>query len=266
MKNYLTQFISQVGDFDKTELKTLPLIHTTEGYHFREIIDNGIDLKPKKCRVFEEKLLYLFYGKASYVKSQPFFSTLGPYFPVTFLINPESSINIKRIFPFDSGAFSHKVFGNYIPDKLELASFKIEDKNLDLKAASNIVKAFYKNNENYFQNISRDDLNIRSLNFEVEAFVNMINSKENTPFDERSSTIEIQIEQDLNLIENTLAIILPSVFMEDPKIKDLAKQMPNTEFIGYSTLRGNPSYYASVIIDRIGQYLNKNNYLKLENA
>jgi hypothetical protein len=266
MKNYLSQFIERSEQFDNSQLKILPLIHTTDAYNFREIIDNGFELKPKHCDVFNESLLYLFYGKASYVKSQPFNSFLGPYFPVTFVIDPNSINEVTRIFPFDSGAFSKKIFENYIPEKLKINSFLLEEESLDLKSASKIVKAFYKSNENYFQNIPRNDIDINSLNFEVEALVNMMRSKENTPFDERSSTIEIQVNQELKLIENTLAIILPSVFLDDPKIQELIKKMKNTEFITYSTLRGNPTYFASVIIDRIGHFLNRKVFLSLDNA
>jgi hypothetical protein len=43
----------------------LPLVHITRAYAFDTILD-GDTLEPKPCDIFNEKLIYLFYGRPAY--------------------------------------------------------------------------------------------------------------------------------------------------------------------------------------------------------
>jgi len=262
MKNYLTQFVDEIEKYETNSLTAMPLIHTTSAFAFREILNNGYNLTPQPDSAFKgDKLLYFFYGKASYVQRQDYFSKLSPFFPVAYVINPKTQFDIARVFPFDSGAFLHKIYENYIPEKLKIDSFSVDKGNADIHSASKIVKAFYKSNENYYRNNSRNDINIDSLNFEVESYFNMIKSLEAAPFDERSSTIEIQVKNEIHIPSSTLAIILPNTFLHSKELMKSASKLSNVELIGYSTFRGNPAYFASLIIDRIGETMVKHKYL-----
>jgi hypothetical protein len=98
----LRSFLDRVNEA-KPDL--LPLIHTTQGFHFNKILASK-RLLATDCDVFKgEKLCYMFVGRPAYkVKSQanPEYWEL----PIAFVTRFDTALKFKRVFPFDSGAFS----------------------------------------------------------------------------------------------------------------------------------------------------------------
>src|ERR1700680_4302707 len=85
----------------------LPLVHTTDFYGFRSILVNNA-LSPAD---YPESLLHCFYGLPVYKPHKGLSATSAPGFaPVCFVLAPTCPCSIKRIYPFDSGAFSKGLF------------------------------------------------------------------------------------------------------------------------------------------------------------
>src|SRR6266705_1300157 len=90
----------------------LPLVHITRAYAFDYIVD-GDTLEPSACEVFKEKILYLFYGRPAYRAKEGNNARLEFEWPIVFVFNPEKISEIKRIFPFDTGAFAQQLYAEF---------------------------------------------------------------------------------------------------------------------------------------------------------
>src|ERR1044071_6887776 len=79
----------------------LPLVHTTDLYHFRDI-RNSAELQPSDCEVYEgEKLLYFFYGRPSYrPHAQRETITAKALLPICLVFSRRVMSEAVRIMPF----------------------------------------------------------------------------------------------------------------------------------------------------------------------
>jgi len=111
-----------------TPSASLPLVHTTSGYNIDELMTSKA-IVPRPCNVFiGESLNYFFYGKPSYKISSGAAQAESWEMPVCFVVSFDAISSIKRIYPFDSGAFSNKRYPHYITmmdrDKFEAGTSK----------------------------------------------------------------------------------------------------------------------------------------------
>lgn len=230
----------------------LPLIHTTDAYSFREIITKGV-MRPQPCEVYEgENLLYLFYGKPAYRNSMKNSTSQSCYFPVCFLFDYYALSKIKRVIPFDSGAFNAGMFHDYIHHKMNLTNFTLPpDSEVPLK----IVKKFYDTNKSYFKGKPKNNLELPALDFEVQAYYSLITEGKKTDFDDRKSAIEMQFCEEIEISTRTIkAVVLPTCFLEDDNLLDMLCDL-NAEIFDYATFHARPSEYTSEIYNRVNNYL-----------
>jgi len=119
----------------------LPLVHSTDVYAFSDIV-SGKSLSPSPCSVFDgEMLTYLFYGRPSYrpnINEEP--TSLGHYLPIVIIFKPNWLSEIKRIFPFDSGAFSRGFYKHFIHKMMSLEDFELDT---DPETPGRVVSQFY---------------------------------------------------------------------------------------------------------------------------
>lgn len=93
----------------------LPPVHSSIVRWFSSIAEKG-RLEPRKCSVFNKKLLYLFYGGVFY--RPPNVSTKKAVeLPIAFVFDPRVLSSIFRYYPFDTGAMAGGRFGEW-KDKL----------------------------------------------------------------------------------------------------------------------------------------------------
>jgi hypothetical protein len=80
----------------------LPPSHMTDGRNFKTIVSNS-ELRPQLCDVFQELLIYLFYGGIFYRRSnRP--TKHATELPVAFLFDPNILNAVDRYYPSDTGA------------------------------------------------------------------------------------------------------------------------------------------------------------------
>jgi hypothetical protein len=189
----------------------LPYTHVTDAYAFRDVIGSG-ELRPTPCRVFEEDLLYLFYGRPAYRAAQQEESNgIDAYWPVCFVLDG-AKVSPTRCFPFDSGAFQRGMYADHVYHRMIKEDFEVDG---DPISPPRVIGAFWRDERSYYDADTRRGLrtfDAEALDFEVKAYCDLIASTGRAPFDERASAIEAQLDAPLQLKGNTVAVILPSEF------------------------------------------------------
>ena len=206
-KSMFSLFLEEVGESD---LELLPINHITK---FDQLSNFLIKEKivAQDCKIFKDKLIYFFYGKASFRLKKNFL-------PICFVFNIKKE-NIYNVFPFDSGAFANKRMDFFFQ------KYKIDDFSCELKDILKIVNCFFENNRNYYESNS---LNFNQLKFKskiAKSYNEMLNSEVTKVLDDRKNTIEIIYKKDFSLKDNELSmIILPYLdFNFDGKIMSFKK-------------------------------------------
>lgn len=242
---------------DKTNgdyLSYLPLIHTCDGFSFRKILASG-KLKKTTCPVFEEDLLYFFYGKPSYRTTRDNqASSQMSHFPISFVLDIEKcNSSPHKIFPFDSGAFNHGMFKDYFHEETTFENISLNPKT---ETSRNFIASFYDCNEDYLQTRLKGNLSVTPLAYEVEGYVSLVSSSKKTPFDDRSSTLEISYSQDIPLSpENILYIVVPSVYLDDPYVRKTLEDDWKVKIGTYTIFHGNPNEYVSIVKERVNNFI-----------
>lgn len=192
----------------------MPVIHATNAYTGKQII-RGELIKPNRCNVFEEDLTYLFYGRPSYKKMGE--SQIAQYWelPALFVMDYET-IQAKRIFPFDTGAFAAHRYPNFI-NMMPMEEFEVTNA---LSAPQRLVSAFFVDPNRYFRLQPRDRsdfthrFEVTSTEEEIKALYELILSY-SEKIDDRRFAIEIQTECEIKLKESGLkAVIIPEEYCE----------------------------------------------------
>lgn len=198
------EFKNFIKKKNKKVLKTLALTHLTEFYNVRAIIANQ-KLTATHCKVFNENLLYFFYGRPAYRIGKEKTNTCQKAFhPICFVFDFDKIKKIERVFPFDSGGFNF--YKKFLHPKSKLEDYQLENELVNI---NDLINFFYSSEMSYF------DDNPKAINtkpfewaFEVESYYGMISNKAITTDDERNSTIEIQTREEMAL-RDLKAIIFP---------------------------------------------------------
>jgi hypothetical protein len=253
----------------------MPLVHSTSFQNFTDIIQSHV-LSPTPCSVFTgEDLLYLFYGRPAYRVSDTVTSR-GQlrHFPVCFILEPESLSVSKRIYPFDSGAFSAGLFNQFLKgfalNKFEVGNFS--------EGPQRFVSAFYGNNKNYYYGEVDSSIKVSPLQIEVNGYIDMLKDTavtfagQSAPSDDRRQTIEIQSDSQVGLkpepftdsngttvLRNkVLAVILPQRALDAPEIREAVTITWKAEPITYNVYNfTKPAEYHSVIREKVADLLER---------
>jgi len=233
------------------------LTHVSDGYGLRGILDSGA-LHPTPCPVFDnEPLLYLFYGRPAYrVNSQVLSSGIEAYAPVCFILSPRPTA-IRRVFPFDSGAFEHSKLAEAMHHQMILEDFGLEP---DMLSPRRLVGLFFGDRDRYYQNQPRTDLALPALEFEATSYQALIGSRHENVFDERISAIEVQVDAPLPLADCE-AVVLPDRLADEPEVLRRLTAA-GCEVIPYNYIaRLRPEAFTSDLYSRVRDYYRRKRFL-----
>jgi hypothetical protein len=234
--------------------EALPLVHSTEAYFLKKILRTGkIDASP--CKVFKnEHIAYFFVGRPAY-KSQVTAEAAYWELPICFIFE-YSMDNIKRIYPFDSGAFATKRYPSFI-QMMPLNEFEVgNDKN----AVPKLIGTFFGSAMNYYRlkptpdSAFKRDFQVEILNEEILALHKLIESKSDK-YDDRRFSVEAQFSEGFDLKERKLlAIVLPDIYLENREIVKLIEQQFSATILSYAIYPLNVSYYYYAIYERVENF------------
>lgn len=216
----------------------LPLVHITRAYAFDEMLDDG-RLTPTHCNFFGESLIYLFYGRPAYRAKDGNNARLEFEWPIVLIFHPDKIQKIKRVFPFDTGAFELKMYAQFFDKSSKRDDFEFDGA---LESARKIVGAFYTNHKEYYVGLSRKNVNLPNRQFEAQGLQELSRlpgtqtAASGDLRDERSSAIEIQTSQPIDFSDSLLAIILPEPYLDDEEIKSALERWNVGEIETYPTL------------------------------
>lgn len=224
----------------------LPFVHSTDAYVLAEIVAEKA-ISPQPCPVFQgEKLIYLFYGRPAFRPNMTEeATTLSHYFPVVLIFKPQWMADIKRIFPFDSGAFANDFYGHFIHKKMSLTDFGLEP---DGGTPGKVISLFYGSNAAYLNATPQPVGELDPTEFEAHAYAALAGAKGANAVDSRGSGIEVQIDKSVELSDAVAAIVLPGQFATS-QLGDAIKAL-DVEMLTYRvTSRSRPNEYMSALHD-----------------
>jgi hypothetical protein len=149
-------------------------------------------------------------------------------------------VRIKRVFPFDTGAFSSNLYDEFFDPRSKLEDFEL---NPAIETIQKFVGTFYVDNQEYFSGFSRKNVQIGNRQFEAQGVFELCRlpgvqkrASGGRTRDERSSAIEIQVSETVSLAGSLLAVILPEPYLDDPEIKEALARWEVRAIETYATL------------------------------
>jgi hypothetical protein len=213
----------------------LPFVHTTKSFDSAMKILQKKKLERKLDDVFKgERLLYFYYARpARRFKMNSNKSKL--YIPVVFIIKPIID-NIKRIYPFDTGAYNKYIENGRLNSTTEISDYELSNNLFSIKQYINTI---FGDNNNYFYGKCKADSELldnivrcRKANPDLDNLLNLIAERKDDGIDDRRKTIEIQIANDYHFSGRLEAVFVPYIFQNDKKIVKIMKAI-NAELWGY---------------------------------
>jgi hypothetical protein len=218
----LSEFLSSVNL--PSDL-SLPWIHSTAASNLMDIIADG-KIFAAPCNVFKgPSLCYLFIGRPAY-KLKNVETPSEWQLPVAFVIRFHQPPPIKRIFPFDSGAFHERRLPDYI------TTFKMDGYNLadNPNLVGRLVSFYFKGPARYFhrrpagEEEIREQHNLDMRHAQIMALNRLFLENSTPECDDRAAAIEIQVEQDIEIRnDNLLGIVMPAEYTRMPDFMEAAR-------------------------------------------
>lgn len=209
----------------------LPLVHVTQSFSVKDILKSRA-IRAIHCKVFSEDLAYFFYGVARYRSSATAANKIRAWLPSAFIIRLDpKKADIRRVFPFDSGAFKGDRFSSFFHPDMKIDDFLLPGGEL---AAQKCVQTFYASNKSYQSESPIKDLSYPQANFHVDSYKELISSGSTDAIDHRRSAIEFQIGDDVNLGDHeVIAVIIPESLMDDKEWVKLIRTACQVEPLPY---------------------------------
>ena len=229
MKNF-NDLISEIY-IDNFEIKDLPVIHTTtESVLFNIMLEKQLK-SPKKCKVYEESLVYFFYGKASFYTDTEIinFST-DP--PLCILFDSENlnNENLKRVLPFDSGGYDRYNITKYSKDQ-----FTVSNPKLDV--CRKLIYFLYDTNQNYLKNKITNERIAKNISkcWPLNSLLELYSKKFGQDIKTGEHVFSIEMQFGDQVAFNPSALILPYSFLESGLIviDEFKVDFPNIELHFY---------------------------------
>lgn len=196
--------------------KALAWCHTTDAFVLRSVIEKG-SLQPRACRVFGEDLLYFFYGRPAFRRGGDESLHISARAPVVLIFGYDLVSKGKRLFPFDTGAFSDKRYEAWIHHSMTLADFELQCPS---DAPQRHVSSFFGTNRDYLRLNPQYPPTPYDGEYEVDSLVELLMDPTRNNADDRRLAIELQLSTSADISDATLrALIVPDEIVDAPFMK-----------------------------------------------
>jgi hypothetical protein len=226
----------------------LPLVHTTRCEILTHIVASHELRSTTPCDVFDEHLIYFFYGRPAYrSKGSQSGGNLLDFYPVCFVFKPHTiGSQAKRVFACDSGG----VHNGYFKDHLDSSDRNEMELDTTLDSARKLVPLVFGNNERYFFGKAKADMPAAFVpNTPAARFHALLTDNGPIAADDRRSAIEVQIDSPVPL-NNLLYVVMPKDKLNESGVRETILQIWQADPIGYDVYVGRQSdEYRTVICD-----------------
>ncbi len=242
---------------------TLLLVHSTKSYNLKAILA-AKEIKPQECDVFlNEKLNYFFVGRPSYKYTTSSTDASFWELPCCFIFASDVVSSPQRTFPFDSGAFSKKLFPDYIA-MMQRKDFEISGED----APQRIIGSFFGSAKNYFllkpksAQAFDQEFSLSPFDAEVQAILRLAGEGAIPGFDDRRFAIEVQSKESLRLADSKpLAVVLPEQYLDIPEVIDTIQNDWGAEPLGYPMFSLSVSAYHALIYKEVYSFYKRNKFI-----
>jgi hypothetical protein len=214
----LSRFAKGVSAISPT-LELLFGNHICDLFRARSALEQQ-SLRAFPCKKFNgEELLYLFYGKPSFrPDSTREGKRFGAFYPVCFVVKLNASIQLRRVFPFDSGAFPER-YADFFHKDMSLDDFLMP---ADYESARRIVTGFFGTNSHYFDSKPLSPFRAAKT-IETSTYYELVRAfgaGQRLQGDDRLVAIELQASGNIALDSTRISkIILPDKALEFEDIR-----------------------------------------------
>lgn len=209
--------------------KSPPWIHSTASSRLISILQQE-RLVAIRCNVFKgEKLCYLFVGRAAY-KGKDALNPEPWQLPSVFVMRFNTPPPLKRIYPFDTGAFHRGRMPDY------LTAFDMENFELgsDQDQIGRMISLYFETPRRYVDRNAHDQekLKVEHLltmsHAKVLAVAKLYKEGSTKNYDDRAAAIELQVEQDIPLKkENQVGVVIPEEYLRTDGVRESLRDLTN---------------------------------------
>jgi hypothetical protein len=207
--------------------KSPPWIHSTASSRLISILQQE-KLVAIRCNVFKgEKLCYLFVGRAAY-KGKDALNPEPWQLPSVFVMRFNTPPPLKRIYPFDRGAF-HR---GRMPDYLTAFDMENFDLGSDQDQIGRMISLYFETPRRYVDRNAHDQekLKVERLltmsHAKVLAVAKLYKEGSTKNYDDRAAAIELQVEQDIPLKkENLLGVVIPEEYLRTDGVRESLRDL-----------------------------------------
>ena len=209
--------------------KSLAWFHTTDAFRLRDVVMSGA-MSPRRCDVFDQDLIYAFYGRPAFRRIEDQQLRLTAKAPVVVVFPPNLTDLGCRMFPFDTGAFGQR-YQSWVHRGMALQDFEIECSSL---AAQRHVAAFFSTNEQYVRLLPSSPILPYVGAFEVESIVQLLADPSSAHADDRRLAIELQLADAVPFQSPWItALIIPSELTHAPWLESFLSVNSAIEVLTY---------------------------------
>ncbi len=233
----------------------LGLTHVTDCAYLGGLVASG-KLEPRPCKVYDEPLVYLFYGRPAYRSNWDKGTTTAiGYARICLILRDDVAELAHRIMPFDSGGFAH--YGSALHHSLTRDDFEVDPANHPRK----IVGAFYDSLGDYWEVKPRSGLSFSVTQHVLQSYYHLISSGLQEEFDDRCGAIEVQVAEAIPLKDRIVALIAPNQVFEDATVQQMLADS-GAEARGYRITRMfNPREISGQLLSEVARFLEDKSWL-----
>ena len=214
----------------------LPMVHTTKYYRLPAIQTSNM-LHAATCKVFNEPLLYFFYGRPAYRDDSLITPTRDVgFYPICFVFRGGTiGAKAKRVYPFDTGAGQSGLYEPAIKRSVALSDYQLLTA---VESAKKVVGGFFDTNEKYLSNDPKSGLVFSSTEAQAQSYYELITGGGDPECDDRYSAVEIQVGSSIDIRDGIIAVVLPTCFLDDASLAETILKRWRAEPLTYDAVIG----------------------------
>ncbi len=259
------EWLEKISKVAKVGWSGLPLTHVTKALLAEDIIRAGV-IKPQHCDVFKRPLSYFFYGRPAFRVKGDGPIKIESACPVCFVFQPNLIDKAANLFPFDTGAFQARMYKSSVMEEMKVEDFQFQAKDNQPGA---LLETAFSSPLDYMQGKAKEAGHFQAVvekwEFHAQAYVELIVSKGRNEADDRVYSVEIQVEEEVLLKGNLIAVVVPHTLWIDnagaPWIEKLVSDAVEILTYNFDPGRG-PDYYHYAIEQSVKDFYFSKGFLK----